>query len=179
VPFPKVKRPRPIGKAAAQAATAALVKKRLLDPEDVQTALTRLTSTFSYFNQPTFEERLRDLLAPVLEVAPGLIGEEDLEAWIEDVRRARNMEAHRFARKPNEREVYRRRVDDYVQLSISTEWVLRIAVLLQLKVPPKLIHARLLDHNQFAYALANLDHADDPRGSRLAEFRASRPRDTG
>jgi hypothetical protein len=31
-----------------------------------------------------------------------------------------------------------------------------------------------LDHQQFEYALANMDHAEDPVGSRLSEFRASR-----
>jgi hypothetical protein len=130
--------------------------------------------SFSFFNQPTFAERLRELLPPVEGVAPGLIGH-DRDAWVRDVKQARNMEAHRFPRKPAERAKYRQRVDDYYVLATSTDWVLRIALLLRLGVPSQLLHARLLDHQPFEYALANMDYSEDPPGSRLAEFRASRP----
>lgn len=172
-PFPAVEDPRPIAKVAAEAATTALVEQGLLAQQEVPATVRRLTTTFALFNQPTFAERLRELLPPVEAVAPGLIGPRR-SRWVRDVTDARHREAHRFISDPSEREAYRQRVDNYIQLAISTEWVLRIALLLRLDVPPELLHERLLDHQQFEYELANMDHAEDPPGSRLAEFRASR-----
>ena len=173
LPFPGLKSARPIAQAAAEAAAASLAEQGVVPPEDVPAAVVQLTGAFSYFNQPSFRERLEELLPPVERVAPGLIGS-DRDGWIGAVVRARNMEAHRFPQKPPERARYRQRVDGYYVLATSTEWVLRIALLLRLGVAPELLHARLLEHNQFEFALANMDHAEDPPGSRLDEFRASR-----
>ena len=66
------------------------------------------------------------------------------------------------------------RTDDYYQLAVSIEWVLRISVLLHLGVDAELLHARLHDHQKFAFALANMDRCQHPwPGSRIDEFRAS------
>ncbi len=139
--------------------------------------MARLTEAFSFFTKPTFVERLEELLPPVEYVAPGLIGQ-DRDVWISSVKKARNLEAHRFVRTATQLKAnHNQRTDDYYQLAVSTEWVLRISLLLHLGVDPELLHARLLDHGKFLFALANMDVSRFAwPGSRLKEFRASRTR---
>lgn len=174
VPFPAMKKSRPIGKAAAKAAAALAAEQGVISPEQVPAMISRLTGPFALvIEQPFFAERLDQMLPLVEQVAPGLIGT-DRKAWIEAVVRARNLEAHRFVPKPEQRLRHEEHVDDYYVLAVSTEWVLRISLLLRLGVPPDRLHGRLLDHQQFEFALANMDHSESPPGSRLAEFRASR-----
>lgn len=177
-PFPTIKKPRPIAKAAAQAAAAAAVERGLLERKDSAPAVARLTEAFSFFTEPTFVERLEELLPPVEYVAPGLIGQ-DRDVWISSVKKARNLEAHRFVRTATQlKSDHNERIDDYYQLAVSTEWVLRISLLLHLGVDPELLHARLLDHGKFLFALANMDISRFAwPGSRLKEFRASRTRE--
>jgi hypothetical protein len=176
-PFPAITKPRSIAKAAAEAAAAAAVEQGVLVQEDSPATVARLTGTFSFFTDPTFVERLEELLPPVEHVAPGLIGQ-DRGFWISSVKNARNLEAHRFVRTATQRAAnYDQRTDHYYQLAVSTEWVLRISLLLHLGVDAELLHARLLDHQQFLFALANMDISRFAwPGSRLEEFRASRAR---
>lgn len=178
-PFPAIKKPRPIAKAAALAAADVAVQLGVLKHEHAAAAVARLTETFSFFTEPTFAERLEELLPPVEYVAPGLIGQ-DRGFWISSVKNARNLEAHRLAKTPPQRKAnHEQHIDHYYQLAVSTEWVLRISLLLHLGVDPETLHARLLDHRNFLFALANMDISRFAwPGSRLKEFQASRTRGT-
>ena len=133
-----------------------------------------MEEALGFHNEPTFAERLRELLPPVQAVAPGLIGQ-NREAWITAVKRARNFEAHRLVAAEG-RQSYEKRTDEYYQLAVSIEWVLRISLLLHLGVEPDTLHARLHEHQKLAFALANMDRCRYPwPGSRIDEFRESRP----
>ena len=171
-PFPRISN-KNAGVVAAAAANAALnkaVDEGWVAAVERQESLERLEESFRYFNQLTFAERLDQLLQDVEVVAPGLIGR-DRNLWISEVVAARNVEAHRLPRKG---ESYEKRLDDYYQLAVSAEWVLRISLLLHLGVEPDRLRRRLYEHRRFEFALANMDRCSFRwPGSRLDEFRSS------
>jgi hypothetical protein len=157
-----------VAENAANAATEKAIELGALGTEDRELFTRRLGLSFQHFNQLTFNERLDELLPPVESVAPGLIGRDRVK-WISSVVSTRNLEAHRFDKEiPN----YLERTDNYYQLAVSTEWVLWIGVLLHLGVDQEELRAGLLKHQQFLFALANMDNCQFSwPGSRLKEFK--------
>jgi hypothetical protein len=175
-PFPSMrgKKVGKVSRAAAEAAVAKAIELGTIGPEDRHASVTRMEEALGFHNEPTFAERLRELLPAVESATPGLIGQ-NREAWITAVKQARNFEAHRLVEAKG-RESYEERTDEYYQLAVSIEWVLRISLLLHLGVEPGVLHARLHEHQKFAFTLANMDRSRYPwPGSRVDEFRASRP----
>ncbi|MGY5894904.1 HEPN domain-containing protein [Blastococcus deserti] len=171
--FQGINKRGPIVKPAAEAAADAAIGLGVVSPEDRKATVDRLKQSFGLFNELTFAERLRVLLPPVEAVAPGLIGQ-DRDIWIREVKLARNLEAHRFAKDATKPENYEKRTDHYYQLALSTEWVLRISVLLLVGVDPAVLYDRLQEYEKFHFALANMDGCRFSwPGSRLEEFRTS------
>ncbi|MEV7098497.1 HEPN domain-containing protein [Amycolatopsis sp. NPDC051045] len=169
-PFPTLSngQTEKIAKHAAVAAASKAIKLGALSNEHIESFTKRMRASFEHLNEPTFNERLNELLPPIESIAPGLIGH-DRAKWISEVVSARNLEAHRFDKEiPNHLE----RNDNYYQLAVSTEWVLWIAVLLRLGVDQEELRAGLLQHQQFLFALANMDNCQFSwPGSRLKEFK--------
>ena len=63
--------------------------------------------------------------------------------------------------------------DHQYQLAVSTQWALRLSVLMQLGVEPVALRKRLSQHQRFLLALANMDRCDTRwAGSRLDDFLA-------
>ncbi|WP_328295792.1 hypothetical protein OG218_24365 [Kineococcus sp. NBC_00420] len=163
------KRTRKVALAAAEAAADKMVELGAISANQRSQSLKHLKMSFKFFNYPDFKDRLRDFVGPAEIVAPGLIGQ-DHEYWISTVVSVRNFEAHRFEKEPRD---YQEQIDEYYQLATSTEWVLRLVLLLELGVPLVELRSRLRDHQRFQYALANMDACEFSwPGSRLAEYRA-------
>lgn len=161
---------RKVAKEAAAAAVAAAAAAGAV-LEDQEDAHERFLQRFQNFNEPTYADRLRELIAPICAVAPGLLGN-DPEEWIKAIRRARNAEAHRLL--PTGQATHEEHIDEYYQLATSADWALRLTVLLQLGVRQDELHRRLRSHAKFLYALANMDRCDYAwPGSRIETFRAS------
>jgi hypothetical protein len=75
-PFPSL-RGKEVGKvsrAAAEAAVAKAIELGTIGPEDRHASVTRMEEALGFHNEPTFAERLRELLPAVESATPGLIG---------------------------------------------------------------------------------------------------------
>lgn len=154
-PFPAISNSKTekIALKAARAAAIEALELKAIEFESNDLFVKHATEKFKFFNTKTFEQRLEELLPNIEEAAPGLIGN-DSASWIRSVVEARNLEAHRFPKNfPN----YQERTDHYYQLAMSTGWVLKIGLLLELGILPSLLHTRLKQHQKFLYALANMD----------------------
>jgi hypothetical protein len=169
-PFPELSRSlsRTVAKAAAAAAVEAVKQADPL-PGSEQDATDRFVARFQNFNEPTFADRLHELMIPLEDVAPGLLGQ-DRHRWVKSIVSARNAEAHRLARSAVV--AHEQHIDEYYQLAVSAEWGLRLSVLMQLGIEAEVLHQRLQDHQKFHFALANMDRCTHAwSGSRLEELR--------
>ncbi|WP_290049745.1 HEPN domain-containing protein [Amycolatopsis solani] len=172
-PFPAIStnRTRKIAKRSAQMIIEELIEMGEVSKAEGTQAVVRLTDKFKIFNEKTLGERLEEILPPVEEVAPGLIGIDHSE-WIRLVVAARNLEAHRFAKPVPD---YQERTDRYYQLAKSMDWALRIILLLEIGVSKDFLHSKLHDHQKFIFDLANMDNCRYPwPGSRFETFRKSK-----
>jgi hypothetical protein len=172
-PFPTVsnRQAEKIASKAAHAAALEAIELGAIESASKDQAVNQFMDSISFFNQQTFGKRLEELLPLVESVAPGLTGN-DRSKWIRSVVEARNLEAHRF---PKDVPNYHERTDHYIQLAMSTGWVLRISILLQLGVQADILSSRLQEHEKFLFALANMDNCRFPwPGSRFDSFKKSR-----
>jgi hypothetical protein len=87
----------------------------------------------AHIHEPTYADRLRDLVAQVEEVAPGLAGF-DSETWIKYVKDARNSIAHQL-----EDETRRVTPEQRMVLYQSLHWLLLILVLAHIGVSSELL----------------------------------------
>jgi hypothetical protein len=172
-PFPGVsnRKTEKIALKAAEAAAAEALELGAIDSDMNDAFVDHLKDSFKFFNKKTFEQRLEELLPKVEHAAPGLIGN-DPATWIRSVIEARNLEAHRF---PKDFPNYQERTDHYYQLAMSTGWVLKISLLLELGISPEMLRDRLKEHQKFLYALANMDSCRFSwPGSRFDTFKDSK-----
>jgi hypothetical protein len=167
-------------KKVARAAAEAAVSKALdlkADIGDRDEAISRIFSHFQFFNQLSFYEQLQELVPNIQRVTPGLIGQDE-KAWIEWVVAARNQEAHRRPRRkqaPEDKPVRLLEETEHLyQLRGSTQWALRVRILLELGVDGDTLRRRLARHQRFLLVLANMDRSEPSwPGSRLDDFVAA------
>ena len=111
-------------KAVVQAATDCL-QDIDIDPGTIDLVEKRIRDSLTYIDQPSFRERLVELLGPVEPLAPGLLGP-SLSDWAVGLAKVRNNEAHQLVESgiigPDE-------VTLYLGYHITARWALRLALL--------------------------------------------------
>jgi len=129
----------------------------------------RFTSALGFINEPSYAERLTELLTPVLDVAPGLVGP-DVGGWIKAITALRNDQSHQLDPTST---FEKADISEYLVLSVTGRWALRIRLLLELVTPNEMRKA-LHESTPFAYALATVDTEKLwPNYSALTTFRNS------
>jgi hypothetical protein len=158
---------RAVRKAMDTARDAALEALAQAEWPDLDGARARLSTTLNHVDQMTYQERLTDLLAPVLAVAPGLAGP-DPAAWISAMKRVRNDQSHQLN---SVNLFYDEQVSEYYVLTTSGKWVLHLSLLLQI-APVSDLRDALAASQKFHFALANIDTEPYwPAWSALRAFR--------
>lgn len=138
-------------KARRAAVTAALevLKDTVEGPEVISKAY---REALGHVQDPSYADRLTELLPQVQAAAPGLLGP-SLSAWIKDMGEVRNTQSHGLQR---DDELGEPGISRYYVLGASGRWALKILLLLQL-VHPDALRSALWDSDRFMYALANMD----------------------
>lgn len=108
--------------------------------------------SLGHAGDPTYSDRLNELLPKVEKVAPGLFGP-SLQGWIRKMRDLRNIQSHGLEKHDNFGES---EISEYYVMSISGRWALKISLLLELTTSENLRQI-LLDSNKFKYSLINMD----------------------
>ncbi|MFP3714714.1 HEPN domain-containing protein [Puerhibacterium sp. TATVAM-FAB25] len=136
---------------------------------DLDGARSRIAGVLNHLDQMNYKERVTELIAPVLRVAPGLVGP-DPEAWVETMKRVRNDQSHQLEAVNT---FFDNEIAEYYILSVSGRWVLHLALLLRV-ADPQDVSQSLAASQTFQFALANMD-AEHYWGSwsALETFRAS------
>lgn len=135
-------------RAAVDAAVYALgdAAERLVEVRQVfEGALSRV-------HEPSYKDRMMELLPQVKDVAPGLLGP-DVKRWIRDMEAIRNIQAHQL---PKHDDFGEEEISLYYVLEASGRWVMRILLLLQVASPADVSRA-LRRSSQFQHSLANMD----------------------
>lgn len=109
-----------------------------------------LSEALNHIDQPSYQQRVEELAAPVELIAPGLCGP-DLADWAEAMKNIRNDQSHQLLDR-----FYEEEVTQYFIASISGRWVLTLRILLEF-VDPVRLHSALREAQTFAFALANMD----------------------
>ena len=160
---------RPLKEARSLAVRAAMDRLAQETLPDLENARQRFTSALSHINEPSYSERLKELLTPVLDVAPGLVGP-SVGEWIKGMTALRNDQSHQLDPTNTFEEDD---ISEYYVLSVTARWALRIRLLLELVTPDAMSKA-LHESITFAYALAHVDKEGLWRNySALATFRNS------
>lgn len=142
-----------IDKASKTAAEAAVA--RLQDSVSElarETAYERYRRTLGHVADPTYAERLQELVEAYGDIAPGLLGP-DPSAWIRDMTRIRNNESHQALPTNTFGEA---EISKYLVYASSARWFLRICLLSTLADRALLTEA-LRESSSFNFALANID----------------------
>ncbi|MBP2266397.1 hypothetical protein J3A64_001861 [Pseudarthrobacter sp. PvP004] len=134
-------------RAARDAGVAVLVESGF---EDAGLAGKLFTESLNHIDQPSYHQRLTEMAAPVVAMAPGLCGP-DLTAWVKAMKDIRNDQSHQMLDHFHEDDVA-----VYHIASISARWVLRLRILMEFVEPSRLATA-LKESQSFAFALANMD----------------------
>ncbi|HJQ45584.1 MAG TPA: HEPN domain-containing protein [Amycolatopsis sp.] len=124
---------------ARKARRAAIGAARDVAGEDVAN---RVSQTMSFFNSPTYAERLRRLLTFTDSALPGVAG--NWKEWIKRVKEARNGYAHQLDRPGDSWEL------ELILLE-SLQWVLSAAVLLEAGVESEIIEKHLSDDEEYRF----------------------------
>lgn len=145
----------PISKGAVKRATQAAREagvRVLLESGfvDADLAGRLFSAALNHIDQPSYQQRLIEIAAPVAEIAPGLIGP-GLTAWVKTMKDIRNDQSHQLLDR-----FYEEEVTQYHIASISGRWVLRLRILMEF-VEPSQLSAALRESQSFAFALANMD----------------------
>lgn len=150
----------------AAVAAAAEVLKDTAEEDVVRKAY---REALGHVQDPSYAERLAELLPQVQMAAPGLLGP-SLSVWIKDMGQVRNTQSHGLKR---DDELGEAGISRYYVLASSGRWALKILLLLQL-VSPDALRAALWDSDRFMYALANIDREHYwPEFSAYTHFSAS------
>lgn len=135
-------------KAARNAAVESLAEAAV----DLATVRQAFDEALGHIDEPTYADRLHQLLPDVAATAPGLLGP-DLSAWIHTMKEIRNVQSHGT---PKHDAFDQDEISRYYVHQSSGQWALKILLLRQLTDDDRLKHA-LARSNKFHYALANLD----------------------
>ena len=117
---------RRVRKAATRAATETL-KTRGIESTASAQILQRMSSSLAHLDEPSFRERLEQLLAPVNQAAPGLFGPR-LADWTRGLAKVRNNEAHQLGGADDFGD---KEAALYLGYATSARWALRLALLQQ------------------------------------------------
>lgn len=137
---------------ARRAAAAAAVEVLNETVEDDEVLRKAYREALGHVQDPSYTDRLTELLPPVQVAAPGLLGP-SLSGWIKDMGEVRNTQSHGLQR---DDELGEAGISRYYVLGSSGRWTLKILLLLQL-VSPGTLRSALWDSDRFMYALANMD----------------------
>ncbi|GLU61411.1 HEPN domain-containing protein [Paenarthrobacter ureafaciens] len=134
-------------KAARLAGAQALANEGLTDQSAAEKVL---RDALSHVDQPSYHERIVQLVNPVLDLAPGVCGPE-LESWLSIVKKIRNDQSHQLLGTFGAAEL-----GPYFVATTSCKWVLILRILLEMVSPADLREA-VRKSKSFMYALANMD----------------------
>lgn len=135
-------------KAARNAAVESLAEVAV----DLSTVRQAFDEALGHIDEPTYADRLHQLLPDVAAAAPGLLGP-DLSAWIDTMKEIRNVQSHGT---PKHDAFDQDEISRYYVHQSSGRWALKILLLRQLIDDDRLRDA-LARSNTFHYSLANLD----------------------
>lgn len=121
---------------------------------DVDEAVVRevYNEKLGYVQEPSYADRLRELLAGVEATAPGLMGP-SWSGWVKDMKSIRNTQSHGLTKDDDFGEA---EISRYYVLASSGRWVLKIRLLLEL-VDRDTLRSALWRSDRFMFALANID----------------------
>lgn len=149
-------------KVARQAGIEALKNEGF---NDTALADDLLQGVLNHIDQQSYAERVKQLVVPVANLAPGMFGP-DLDEWVAMVKRIRNAQSHQLKVGFDESAV-----SVYYTASVACRWLLSLTILSKL-VPEEHIAAALKESETFQFALANMDGERVWEGfSALATFR--------
>jgi hypothetical protein len=137
---------------ARRAAVAAAVEVLKGTADDDEVVRRAYREALGHVQDPSYADRLTELLPQVHTLAPGLLGP-SLSAWIKDMGEVRNTQSHGLQR---DDELGEPGISRYYVLGASGRWALKILLLLQL-VRSEALRSALWDSDRFMYALANID----------------------
>lgn len=118
--------PRKSARDAARAAFELSLRDHGVAEEVVEQAMKRFDDSQLHFTDPTAKQRLVELLAPVDQLLPGLLGPKPAD-WANLLVKARNVQAHRLGNHDDFDEELQR---GYVVLATTSQWALRTSLLL-------------------------------------------------
>lgn len=139
-------------RSARQAAVDAAVRVLGDSPERLAEVRQVFERALSRLHEPSYKERIMELLPQVDDVAPGLLGP-DVRRWVRDMEAIRNVQAHQLAKHDDFGE---EEISLYYVLEASGRWVMRILLLLQVASPEDVSRA-LRRSSRFQHSLANMD----------------------
>lgn len=149
-------------KVARKAGVEALKNEGFADAERANDLL---LGVLNHIDQQSYAERVKQLAAPVANLAPGMFGP-DLDEWVAMVKWIRNAQSHQLKVGFDESAV-----SVYYTASVACRWILSLTILGKL-VPDEQIAAALKESESFQFALANMDGEQVWEGfSALATFR--------
>jgi hypothetical protein len=145
----------PLSNGAVKRATRAARKAGVKDLvesgfEDEALAGRLFSEALNHIDQPSYQQRVAELAAPVLSMAPGLCGP-DLTAWVKTMKNIRNDQSHQLLDR-----FYDEEVTQYHIASLSGRWVLKLRILIEF-VDPVRLGSALREAQSFAFTLANMD----------------------
>ncbi len=135
-------------KVARNAAVESLAEAAV----DASTVRQAFDEALGHIADPTYADRLHQLLPDVAAAAPGLLGP-DLSAWIHTMKEIRNVQSHGTSKHDA---FDQDEISSYYVHQSSGRWALKILLLRQLVDDDRLKDA-LARSNTFHYSLANLD----------------------
>lgn len=138
-------------KRATRAAREAGVRDLAVSGFEDETLAGRLFSeALNHIDQPSYQQRVAELAAPVVGMAPGLCGP-DLISWVRTMKNIRNDQSHQLLDR-----FYDEEVTQYHIASLSGRWVLKLRILIEFVDAVRLSSA-LRESQSFAFTLANMD----------------------
>lgn len=120
---------------------------------DLVEARDALTEALGHLSDVSYLSRLRELEKDATEVVPQVTAEFPNDSWGPLVVKTRNLLAHQLS---NDKRVMLEKIDAMTLVTWSLPWVLRIVLLRQARVEPKIIRECFAEFSAFQYYQANV-----------------------